>query len=278
MSLYRNKLVDFLIWRLVFRNPKFRYYLQRLIYPNKEMFVRLGGAEVFINSQREIGYYRAARIQEASIVFRDELPQIIPIISLLEDDMTFVDCGANVGFWTANIARLSVIFRRLTVLSFEPNPETFSRLRKTVEHFKNVTVHNLAVSNRECTLTMMEGAVSGVFGVNNMDFFQIADATREVPGKPLDTFAAQLHGRVIIKIDVEGHELEVLQGAKSILQSGVVKAIYIDGMQKRDEEAILSILQELGMTLLDGRTLLPFERGNFALLALNPALLDPRVG
>src|SRR4051812_24732876 len=107
MSLYRNKLVDFLIWRLVFRNPKFRYHLQRLIYPNKELFVRLGAAEVFINSQRELGYYRASRIQEASIVFRDEVPQIIPIISLLEDDMTFVDCGANVGFWTANIARLS---------------------------------------------------------------------------------------------------------------------------------------------------------------------------
>jgi FkbM family methyltransferase len=269
MNVYGNKVVTYLLWRLVLARPRFRKFVQSLVYPNKDIPVTVLGATLTINPQKELGYWRAARNQHSNIVFRDEMPQMLGVLALLSNDSTFVDCGANVGLWTCNVARLRAVHPNLRVLAFEANPDTFRRLQKSISGFDNVQAICCALSDGEHQLRMFEAAGSGAFGVH-YGSFQIPGSDRMIAAKPLDAFIGGLNN-MVVKIDVEGHELEVLRGAGSALQRGAIRAILIDCFIREAEQNILQALREGGLTqILNGRTLRPFQAGNDSVLAMRP--------
>jgi len=71
------------------------------------------------------------------------------LFSLIDKSETFVDIGANIGFYTIAALRMKLGIR---VVSFEPNPMVFSKLRRNLqlnECFKNVSTRNQALSNEE---------------------------------------------------------------------------------------------------------------------------------
>lgn len=269
MNIYGHKVLSYLLWRLVMKQPRLRRVLQRIVYPNKEVSVTLLGTSLTVHTQRELGYWRAARNQSSNIVFRDEVAPLITVSSLIGPESTFVDCGANVGLWTCSIARLKAVFPRLKVLAFEPNPDTFSRLQKSVSAFDNVQTFCTALSDEERDLEMFEGAGSNVFGVKGGSF-QIASAPRTLHAVPLDAFLTGID-HIVMKVDVEGHELAVLRGADQALTRGAFNAIYIDGFAAADEQAIVDRLLRGGLTtLLNGRTLRRYQTGDPVLLAVRP--------
>ena len=266
MNLYRSRIASYLIWRLVLCNPGFRRRLQSVLIRDRTETRTLIGAPVCMNARSEIGYWRAATQQTANVLFRDEVPQMLTVASLLGEGSVFVDCGANVGLWSANMARLRGVHRGLRILAFEANPDTFARLQRTLAGVAGASAHNVALSDRTRTLEMAEGAVSGVFGVEGGDF-KIAGTARAVAARPLDEFLTGERD-IVMKIDVEGHELEVLQGAGEALARGRVRAVYIDGYDKAKGAAIAAMLEGHGFRLLNGRTLAPFAAGDYAILAI----------
>ena len=129
--------------------------------------------------------------------------------SLIREGMTVVDVGASIGYYTLLAAKR--VGREGLVLAFEPDPYRFKALKENVEinAWKNVKVFQLAVSNKEEERKMESG-----------ESFVIKSRKHVVTVKTvrLDTFLQTLQvDPDIIKIDVEGAELEVLMGMKDIL-------------------------------------------------------------
>jgi FkbM family methyltransferase len=125
----------------------------------------------------------------------------------LEPGAVFYDIGANVGFFTLIAARL--VGPGGWVRSFEPHPETAEVLQHnlTVNNFENVEIVRAAVGAEPGT-----GKIAG-----NMPLtFHLADEGVEVPVVTLDEVVAS-YPPTLIKIDVEGAEIDVLKGAEQTL-------------------------------------------------------------
>lgn len=128
--------------------------------------------------------------------------------SLLRPGMTVVDVGANIGYYLLLFE--SVIGPSGHVLLIEPSPENLPQLRRTmvINGFANASLEAIAIGAQEGVVGLRSGINSGVAAVD--------EAPYQVPIRPLDAVAPD---RVdVIKIDVEGFELDVLRGAAAVLE------------------------------------------------------------
>ena len=126
-----------------------------------------------------------------------------------------VDVGANCGLYTRRLARLS---RR--VYAFEPSHKMADLLRRTSA--SNVCVHEIALSDQsgnaelfipqdENELVYALASLEPAVGVSNKTVVSV-----NVPTARLDAIVHQ--DVAFVKIDVEGHELNVLNGAVELLE------------------------------------------------------------
>ncbi|MGD0443397.1 MAG: FkbM family methyltransferase [Edaphobacter sp.] len=115
-----------------------------------------------------------------------------------------LDVGAHIGYYSAY---LSPLVRR--VYAFEPSLENLRNLRKNAAIAGNIEVLDLAVSSYEGKATFYMGSGSAVGSLND-----VGGEMTEVSVTTIDSFAAA-HPALdvaLIKIDVEGQDIEVLRG------------------------------------------------------------------
>jgi FkbM family methyltransferase len=133
---------------------------------------------------------------------------------VIPEDAVTVDVGANCGLYTRRLARLS-----RQVHAFEPAGQMARLLRRTSA--PNVSVHEIALSdhNGDADLFIPEGDDGLVYGLASLE------PRAESPAKLLSTHVptARLDAVIdqdvaFVKIDVEGHELSVLNGAVELLE------------------------------------------------------------
>jgi len=127
-----------------------------------------------------------------------------------------IDVGANVGHYSLKFSRLVGASGR--VFAIEPVPETFEILASNVQlfPFKNVTLFNVAASSQPAIINMKIPFFN--FGIKNYYRASLTDKKTElaVYCVPIDALPMANPVRMI-KIDSEGHELQVLHGMKSLL-------------------------------------------------------------
>lgn len=178
------------------------------------------------------------------------------LLHFLREEDTFVDIGANVGSYTL----LASAHVGAQSLSFEPLPKTFKFLNQNVELnelSQKVRTYNMALADK----------VGKLFFTSELDTMNhIATKSDknviEVEVSTLDTILEQNQIPTLLKIDVEGFETAVIQGAKKTLQNESLKAIIIElnGSGKRygyNEEDIHKELTELGFKPYE---YMPFHR------------------
>ena len=134
---------------------------------------------------------------------------------------SFLDIGANVGSYTVLAAGVS----KATVLAFEPDPLTAVALKRNIEVndlSERVTIYNVALGNRN-------GEVKFTRGLDTVNHVVTTDEsnTRTVQMRQLDTLIGS-HRPTMIKIDVEGHEDEVIRGAEAVLSDDMLKVIELE--------------------------------------------------
>ena len=132
----------------------------------------------------------------------------------IPSDSVVLDVGANIGLSTILLARLVA-----KVIAFEPSPTNLALLRKNLElnAIANVDVIAAAVSAEPATLLFHEatyGAGSHVVTPGHLDAANVR--TVDVPALPLDS--QTLPPIAFIKMDTEGHEPDVLAGARTLLE------------------------------------------------------------
>lgn len=185
------------------------------------------------------------------------LPAFLEAVN--EGDVVF-DVGAHVGYFTA-IASLRV-GPDGRVVAFEPRPVNLGLLRRHVEvnDLDNVTVVDAGVGSGSGIAHFEEGTGSGTGKIAE-------EGALTVRVVRLDDVVGEddLPEPDFIKIDVEGGEMDVLQGARGLLERARPRLLVgIHGPAMR--ESCMALLDELGY---ESRTLRPADAaGNTDVLAL----------
>lgn len=145
-------------------------------------------------------------------------PEVIAALeNHVKEGMVVLDIGANHGYFTILCSQL--VGPRGIVYAFEPEPANYQLLAKTLlaNDFKNVQAVKLAVSSRSGIEKLFtEEAYLGTHSLEKKgagDFIEV-DLTS------VDDFMKlnQVERVDFVKIDVEGHEVEVLKGMTEAMQ------------------------------------------------------------
>ena len=124
----------------------------------------------------------------------------------------FIDVGAHIGSILSEVRRNC---ESVEIFAIEAIPGKADNIRNS---FKGVTVYNCAVGDHEGDVTFYENTqksgYSSLLKPSNLDF--VNELT--VPLRKLDNLISH-QGVDVIKIDVEGAELSVLQGSNSIIKT-----------------------------------------------------------
>ncbi len=221
--------------------------LRRLFAPNRSFpaVVTLPwGLAINIDSRDAIGH----AILHLGLY---DLPVTETIFRLLDAGDVAVDAGANIGQMTSIMAFKTG--SRGRVLSFEPHPEIFSELEKNVALWNVAGVaatsaHRCALSNHagEATLNIPPG-----FRVNR-GLASLAPTSESVSSFSVrvDRLDAFIEQAGLLKIDVEGHELRVLEGCDSLLKDQRIRDIIFEDHSPYPSEVDL-YLESSGYTLFD---------------------------
>lgn len=137
---------------------------------------------------------------------------------IIEPGSTIIDVGAHVGYYTLLAARLAG--NAGLVYAFEPEPQNHELLVQNVDlnGYTNVIPISKVVSNEPGTatlfLTSFDSGRHSTYQSNIRDTESI-----QVPSTTIDQFFESIESPQIdlIKIDVEGAELDVLLGMEQLL-------------------------------------------------------------
>jgi FkbM family methyltransferase len=139
-----------------------------------------------------------------------DIAAIEPALKALGPGATFIDIGANVGFYS--LLALDCVGPAGRVYCFEIDPRPLRALRKTITTFgiENIELNEVAVADEDSTSFFVPGVDHGHTRID-----QSAEDGYSVATVRLDTWAKQrsLTRVDVMKIDVEGAEKLVLEGA-----------------------------------------------------------------
>ncbi len=158
----------------------------------------------------------------------------------------FIDIGANFGLYTCIIGRQKLAER---LIAFEPNRAVVECLRThlVLNGIAGVEIHETAVGATWQKAALSLGApgfdaLSSVVpahpGGYEIEVVSL-DETLSFAGKPL-----------VVKIDVEGYELEVLAGAKNLFTRNYGYA-QIEFFEQPRAGAVIDMMAQFGWTMAD---------------------------
>jgi FkbM family methyltransferase len=173
-------------------------------------------------------------LAELGYILRKENSPYVDVRRLLghPDSPVIFDVGAHHG---ETIRRCQRYFKRPTIYSFEPMPSALKILRKRFADAPRVSIHDVALSSsvgrttlhinqRDIRSSILDLAPAGRRNLDaNIAAVEIATTT-------LDHFCAQHQVSAIdlLKLDVQGAERQVLEGAADLLDRGRMRTMYLE--------------------------------------------------
>jgi len=149
-----------------------------------------------------------------------DFEEMLFMLHLLKSNKLFYDVGSNIGTWS--ILASGVV--GCNSIAIEPIKETYMQLLKNIEINKinkKVKTYNFALGGESDLVKMSNnyGALNRV--VENEEAFEFVEIFK------LDHIAKKQYPN-LIKIDVEGYEMEVINGAEETLLSQNIEAVIIE--------------------------------------------------
>jgi FkbM family methyltransferase len=186
------------------------------VVEEREIIVRLNDDSVFAFPLAD-GYW--SRMLNRRYIYEAELDQFLRVVAGV--DYAFIDCGANFGLWSVLVS--SREFGRHSALAIEASPDNTIKLRRNAELNGNrFEVLNRAIGGKT-------GGMARISGKKHEALSIIPDggpmSGAEVPIIALDSLLDDgliKPQRVVIKLDVEGVEIEAIKGGARLLQSDSV--------------------------------------------------------
>jgi len=142
------------------------------------------------------------------------------LLHYLNDQDFFIDIGSNVGSYTL----LSGVVKKCTVVSFEPIPSTFDKLKNNVlinKETTDITVLNSGIGKEKGELFITNNVLSTI---NQVSLTKSEDCLL-VNVNTLDSYGFT---PTVIKIDVEGYEKFVIEGGENTLKNESLKVLIVE--------------------------------------------------
>lgn len=182
-----------------------------------------------------LGQGELAPYEETKKIKEIILQNLLPSLSFRT--WTMIDCGANIGLF-------SLFFKEVgKIIAIEPHPDCYQRLAYNFKKNKvNGLILNLAVSSNQ-------GDRMLVMDRNVTVFAKIGDrGSLTVKTKTIDQIVSEnnLAQVDLLKLDVEGHELSALVGARDSLCKKIIKRIYVEFNNDQALQDLDSHLEPLG--------------------------------
>ena len=173
------------------------------------------------------------------------------LIRSLRSTDVFYDVGANFGRYSCLVG---AVHPEVNIIAFEPNPEAVSFLRKNLNWNRvRARVLEIALSSREeiVTLDVDEGPERARISIDG----DASARSVQVQTSRLDRVleSGNLLPPSVLKLDVEGAELKVLEGMEKTLRSDDFRLLYCEVhphlMGKMGDEAasLYSLLSDVGL-------------------------------
>ena len=147
---------------------------------------------------------------------------------------TIFDVGGNDGSYSI---LLSEIFPKANIYCFEPVPGTYKNAEESLKDVKNVSLQKFGLYKENCTLDIYNDLqnpndqISTVYPEGLVDFYTASELQKlQIEVKTLDSFCSEQKINTIdfLKIDVEGAELNVLEGAKDMLSKNAIRFVQFE--------------------------------------------------
>ena len=170
------------------------------------------------------------------------------LLKALQKGSIFVDVGANVGGHSIRACKLGA-----KVIAVEPINENCNVLRLNFElnQLSNFHILNIAAGNREEVRPIYLGtSPTG----SSLTQSKEKEGKRIVEVKPLDLVIPKLIGTQwvdLLKVDVEGFEIEVLKGAANLLKRTRYIIVEVIPITDSKISEIVNLLKPLGFEIID---------------------------
>lgn len=140
-------------------------------------------------------------------------PHITTILkSLLKEGMIVADVGAALGYFTFITAK--EVGRKGEVYAIEPDECVFNDLKKNIE-----------INNYENIFPVQTAISDSIDSINMLDFKEWINKKEKLSTVKTITLDSLKIDFDLIKMDIEGYEVDALKGMKNILHEGKVKII-----------------------------------------------------
>ena len=150
--------------------------------------------------------------------------EMLYALNFLDKKRRFLDIGANVGIYSYFFKN---IFKKVD--AFEPLSEITYRLKSIQD--ESLAVHNVALSNRTGELQFYIPLINGKTypPLSSLEKRDIESEVRTVKVETIDGY--DFNDVDLIKIDVEGHEQSVIEGAQKVIEKN--KPVLIVEIEQR---------------------------------------------
>jgi len=208
--------LEHFVYTVLCRPAPIRWLVNRMILALLPARVRIGGANVLLNPKDPV----VSGALAFGVYEKGELKRFAEVI---RPGMTVVDVGANLGTYSA--VALDRLQGEGRLLAVEPARENFAWLQRNTRGNRGtlpasqVTLVRAALSDRAGWATLFKNP--GNKGDNRLYEDSLLPQRERVPTVTLDSLCRKHRIRSIdvLKIDVQGFEVRVLQGAEKILRS-----------------------------------------------------------
>jgi FkbM family methyltransferase len=239
------------IWSLVGAHPatrnkrfaamyRYAYWQLRRRFTGKPMRIRT------VNGGRLLVFPSRTSTTAAYYLGLPDFEDMLFMLHLLRPGDRFLDGGANLGVWSVLAATAGA-----NVVAVEPAPDTFSLLNRQIsENGYGDRIHPV-----QCALADKKGVLWLSTGRDAGNSIQEQGQGTEITAETLDDITAGKEP-TMIKLDLEGYELEALRGASKLLESQSLMALVIETFRPQNwsQENLREIERLLGE-----RGFLPYE-------------------
>jgi FkbM family methyltransferase len=183
--------------------------LLRKALPERNIAIKLNPDAVFEFPYGD-GYW--SKLLNRDYRYEDELELLF--LNSIDVDYTFIDCGANYGYWSVLVS--SAPYGSHRAIAIEPSSANFSKLAD------NARVNGGRFEVMKCAIGAVRGTAH-LTGTKHEAFSIAGDAAggEEVPVLALDDLIDDgkvvATGKYLIKLDVEGVEIDAIKGGARLL-------------------------------------------------------------